>query len=111
MAPITGEVLSATAIESLVIGDCEATSTQFSSEVYAMPATQGQLRFWSLDQLTPGNPALNMPLMWQCTGELNIQALAQAFTLCMLRHEALRTTFELVDGKLSQIIHPPSPMQ
>lgn len=111
MAPSTGEVLPATAIESLVTGDCEATSSHVSSEVYAMPATQGQLRFWSLDQLAPGNPALNMPLMWKCTGELNIPALAQAFTLCLLRHEALRTTFELIDGKLSQIINPPSPMQ
>jgi amino acid adenylation domain-containing protein len=76
------------------------------SETYAMPATQGQLRFWSLDQLNPGNPALNMPLMWQCTGVLNIPAMVEAFAQCTQRHEMLRTTFELVDGELSQIIHP-----
>ena len=111
MSPTSGEVLPATSLESLVTGDCEATSSTDRSEVYAMPATQGQLRFWSLDQLTLGNPALNMPLMWQCTGELNITALAQAFTLCLIRHEALRTTFELIDGKLAQIIHPPAPVQ
>ncbi len=56
--------------------------------VYAMPATQGQIRFWSLDQLNPGNPALNMPLMWQCTGDLDLEALAQAFSLCARRHES-----------------------
>ena len=78
------------------------------SAVYAMPATQGQVRFWSLDQLNPGNPALNMPLMWRCTGELNLNAMAQAFSLCVRRHESLRTNFALVEGQLSQIIHPPT---
>ncbi len=75
-----------------------------ADEVYVMPATQGQIRFWSLDQMHPGNPALNMPLMWQCRGDLNVDLLARAFTLAVRRHEMLRTTFAMVDGKLSQII-------
>jgi amino acid adenylation domain-containing protein len=79
---------------------------QHPPDVYAMPATPGQLRFWSLDQLNPGNPALNMPLMWQCTGPLDIPALTEAFEHCLERHEVLRTTFQLVDGQLSQVIHP-----
>jgi thioesterase domain-containing protein len=78
-----------------------------ADEVYVMPATQGQIRFWSLDQMHPGNPALNMPLMWQCRGELNLDFLAMAFTLAVRRHEMLRTTFAMVDGKLSQIIGGP----
>ena len=75
-----------------------------ADEVYAMPATQGQIRFWSLDQMRPGNPALNMPLMWQCRGELDIDLLAMAFTHAVRRHEMLRTTFAMVDGSLAQII-------
>jgi thioesterase domain-containing protein len=78
-----------------------------TDEVYVMPATQGQIRFWSLDQMHPGNPALNMPLMWQCRGELNVRLLAMAFTKAVSRHEMLRTTFAMADGKLSQIIGPP----
>jgi len=81
-----------------------------SQDVYAMPATQGQVRFYSLDQLNPGNPALNMPLMWQCSGPLNIEAMRLAFAECMERHESLRTTFTFVEGRLSQIIHPQMPM-
>ncbi len=73
--------------------------------LYAFPATQGQVRFWSLDQLDPGNPALNMPLMWKCTGPLDRNALQQAFVLCADRHEALRTTFEWTDGHLMQMLH------
>jgi hypothetical protein len=75
-----------------------------ADEVYAMPATQGQIRFWSLDQMHPGHPALNMPLMWQCRGELDIDLLAMAFTHAVRRHEMLRTTFAMVDGSLAQII-------
>ncbi|HEX3966891.1 MAG TPA: condensation domain-containing protein [Edaphobacter sp.] len=75
-----------------------------ADEIYAMPATQGQIRFWSLDQMHPGNPALNMPLMWQCRGELNVDVLAMAFTQAVRRHEMLRTTFAMVDGSLAQII-------
>jgi len=77
-----------------------------AADLYAMPATQGQVRFWSIDQLNPGNPALNMPLMWQCTGPLNVDAMRLAFAECIRRHESLRTTFSLLDGKLAQIIHP-----
>jgi thioesterase domain-containing protein len=78
-----------------------------AGDVYVMPATQGQIRFWSLDQMHPGNPALNMPLMWQCRGELNVGLLALAFGQVVQRHEMLRTTFAMVDGKLSQIIGNP----
>jgi thioesterase domain-containing protein len=78
-----------------------------ADEVYVMPATQGQIRFWSLDQMHPGNPALNMPLMWQCRGELNVDLLAMAFTQAVRRHEMLRTTFAMVDGNLAQIIGRP----
>ncbi len=70
-----------------------------ADEVYVMPATQGQIRFWSLDQMHPGNPALNMPLMWQCRGELNVDLLAMAFTQAVRRHEMLRTTFAMVGRK------------
>jgi thioesterase domain-containing protein len=84
-----------------------ANSTIEAGDVYVMPATQGQIRFWSLDQMHPGNPALNMPLMWQCKGELNVDLLATAFSLAVRRHEMLRTTFAMVDGNLAQIIGTP----
>ncbi len=78
--------------------------------LYAFPATHAQLRFWSLDQLDPGNPALNMPLMWRCTGPLDLNALHQALTLCADRHEALRTTFNWRNGRLVQMLHPEASM-
>ena len=80
------------------------------ADTYAMPATPGQVRFWSLDQLNPGNPALNMPLMWKCTGPLDVPAMRRAFSQCVARHEMLRTTFCLREGELSQIIEPAAPI-
>ena len=77
-----------------------------SEEFYAFPPTRGQERFWSLDQLNPGNPALNMPLMWKCTGPLGLELLREAFDRVVERHESLRTTFDVVDGKLTQIVNP-----
>lgn len=96
--------VSTTAPEELSVANAMALPTD---DVYIMPATQGQIRFWSLDQMHPGNPALNMPLMWQCRGELNVDLLAMAFTQAVRRHEMLRTTFAVVDGNLAQIIGRP----
>jgi len=78
-----------------------------ASNVFVLPATPNQTRFWSLDQLRPGNAALNMPLAWSCRGELNPDLVAETLAELVVRHESLRTTFDLVEGKLSQIIQPP----
>ena len=82
-----------------------------AGETYAMPAAAGQMRFWSLDQLRPGNPALNMPLMWKFTGELDRTLLEEAFALTIARHETLRTTFRLIGGRLMQMIAPARPIK
>src|SRR5258708_2643156 len=82
-----------------------------TDDVYVMPATQGQVRFWSLDQLNPGNPGLNMPLMWNCRGPLDVELLAAAFSEAVRRHEMLRTTFDRVDDRLAQLIGPPYQVQ
>jgi thioesterase domain-containing protein/acyl carrier protein len=95
-------------IEEIVAVDVEIDRIVDRQAAPAAESALYAIRFWSLDQLNPGNPALNMPLMWRCTGDLNLNAMVQAFSLCTQRHESLRTTFELVDGQLSQIIHPPA---
>lgn len=76
-------------------------------EVFVMPATPSQVRFWWLHQTRPGNHALNMPLAWSCKGKLDHELASMALAELVRRHESLRTTFEVVNGKLSQVIHPP----
>ncbi|SEG52612.1 Thioesterase domain-containing protein [Bryocella elongata] len=93
-----------------LVNELQTAQVAASADLYAMPATRGQVRFWSLDQLNSGNPALNMPLMWQCDGALDVAVLTRAFAACVERHESLRTTFLLRDGQLMQLIHPHMPV-
>jgi thioesterase domain-containing protein len=84
------------------------TATGTEPDVFVMPATPSQMRFWLLYKMYPGNRSLNMPLAWTCRGTFAPQVAAAALTELARRHESLRTTFEVVDGQLSQVIHPPT---
>ena len=44
------------------------------------------------------------------TGPLDIEILKECLSYLVDRHEILRTTFGLVDGRLAQIIHPSTPL-
>ena len=85
----------------------ERSGTGTGADVFVMPATPCQMRFWLLHQMYPGNRSLNMPLAWTCRGPLAPDLAAAALAELVRRHESLRTTFEVVDGQLSQVIHPP----
>jgi hypothetical protein len=77
----------------------EHSTTGARPEVFVMPATPCQMRFWLLHQMRPGNHALNMPIAWTCRGELDPNLAAAALTQLIIRHESLRTTFEVVDDQ------------
>ncbi|WFU12474.1 condensation domain-containing protein (plasmid) [Rhizobium sp. CB3090] len=57
------------------------------------PCTQTQLRCWILDQLLPGNPALNVAVRWEIRGAFKAATIEQAFRKVIQRHEILRTRF------------------
>ncbi|MGV1794648.1 condensation domain-containing protein [Rhizobium sp. A37_96] len=57
------------------------------------PCTQTQLRCWILDQLNPGNPALNVAVRWEIRGSFKVATLEAAFRKVIQRHEILRTRF------------------
>ncbi|MDX1935260.1 MAG: condensation domain-containing protein [Capsulimonadales bacterium] len=84
----------------------EETEDPSAEEVYLLPASVSQQRFWALEQFQPGNPALNMPLALRLRGRVDVPALQRALQEVVLRHETLRTTFVSVDGKLMQAIAP-----
>lgn len=69
-----------------------------------MPLSFAQERLWFLEQLVPGNPFYNTPSAIRLKGMLNIQALKRALNTLVERHEALRTTFDTVDGTPRQVI-------
>jgi non-ribosomal peptide synthetase component F/thioesterase domain-containing protein/acyl carrier protein len=77
-----------------------------NEEVFVFPTTVAQRRFWLLDQIQPGNPALNLPLAARLAGRLDREALEHAANELVNRHEVLRTSFQTLENELVQIIHP-----
>jgi thioesterase domain-containing protein len=98
--------MNAACDNSIPASEDERRDTVAESEVYAMPATPGQARFWLLSRMRPGNFALNIAIAWTCRGKLDRNVMAAALAELVRRHESLRTTFEETNRSLLQIIHP-----
>ncbi|HEX2079919.1 MAG TPA: amino acid adenylation domain-containing protein, partial [Longimicrobium sp.] len=73
---------------------------------YVAAASFAQERLWFLHQLEPESPAYNISAAWRLAGPLDEGALGAAVDALVLRHEALRTTFDLADGAPVQVIAP-----
>jgi amino acid adenylation domain-containing protein len=70
-----------------------------------IPLSYAQSRLWFLNQLDPGSADYNIALAVRLTGELNVEALAQAIDDLVARHEVLRTSYPTHQGKAEQLIH------
>ncbi len=75
-------------------------------EVYVFPASFAQERLWFLDQLDPASPLYNIPNAFSIEGELDSEALAGSFQDIVARHEVLRTTFRMTEGRPVQVVAP-----
>jgi amino acid adenylation domain-containing protein len=84
----------------------ENLNTCEEAEVFVFPASFAQARLWFLDRLFPGNSFYNVSAALRLTGSLNLTALEQTFNEIVRRHEALRTTFRMLEGQLVQVIAP-----
>ncbi|MDK2126024.1 non-ribosomal peptide synthetase [Parachitinimonas caeni] len=71
-----------------------------------LPLSYAQQRLWFLAQMEGGSEAYHIPLALCLHGPLDLPALQQALDALLARHEALRTTFETVDGEPCQRIGP-----
>jgi amino acid adenylation domain-containing protein len=69
-----------------------------------LPLSFAQERLWFLDQLTPGDAALNIPVALNLFGTLDVTRLETALARIVARHATLRTTFALVNGQPVQVI-------
>ncbi len=69
-----------------------------------------QQRLWLLDRLVPGTTAYNITATAWVDGAVDAGRLARAFSACVARHEALRTTFGAEDGEPFQRIGEPGPV-
>ena len=73
--------------------------------VSIFPPSFAQQRLWFLDQLEPGDTAYNISATFHLVGELDLAALKQSLNEIVARHEPLRTTFQIVDDQLMQVVN------
>ena len=71
-----------------------------------LPLSFAQERLWFLDQLEPGSATYNIPAALRLRGRLATAVLASSFAEIVRRHEALRTTFTVVEGRPVQVVAP-----
>jgi len=75
-----------------------------------LPLSFAQERLWFINQLEPDSPGYNVPLTVRLKGRLQIEALERTLSEIVRRHEVLRTTFSLVEGRPVQVIASPEPL-
>ncbi|MGW7275027.1 amino acid adenylation domain-containing protein [Streptomyces sp. NPDC054864] len=75
-----------------------------------LPLSYAQQRLWFADRFAPGSTEYNSGTALLLRGPLDVTALRDSLTGLVARHEALRTTFDTVDGQGVQIIRPPAPV-
>ncbi|HEY3570220.1 MAG TPA: amino acid adenylation domain-containing protein, partial [Thermoanaerobaculia bacterium] len=69
-----------------------------------------QERMWFLNQLDPGSSAYNLSRALRLRGRLDLTVLGRCFSELIRRHETLRTSFALDDGRPVQVVRPPVPV-
>ncbi|MCB1519299.1 MAG: condensation protein [Hyphomicrobiaceae bacterium] len=88
------------------IGDAAVARETKALPEYRFPLTATQLRCWFLDQLRPGDPALNVAVKWEIRGALRATTVEAAFRRIIQRHEILRTRLVECDGEPCQEVMP-----
>ncbi|MEP6732477.1 MAG: amino acid adenylation domain-containing protein [bacterium] len=73
-----------------------------------VPMSFAQELLWLLDRANPGMHGYNVPRTARLRGALDVAALTRALSDIVARHEVLRSTFDMVDGELRQIVNAPS---
>src|SRR5712692_201968 len=72
----------------------------------SFPVSFAQQRLWFLHYLEPTVPSYNLPVALRLTGPLDAGALKESLNEIVRRHDALRTTFPVWEGRPVQVISP-----
>jgi len=116
-APHSARSLGAAAAAAPALSAANADQTRSATEPevahsdsYELPASAAQRRFFILEEIVPGDPALHMRACVRLNGRVTIAHLEESLQLLVERHEILRTTFQKSGDELRQIIHPSRPI-
>jgi fengycin family lipopeptide synthetase B len=87
------------------IGDARAERIPRRTDSGPAPLSFAQQRLWFLDQLEPESPLYNIHAGVELSGPLNVPVLQRSIAEIVRRHEALRTTFNVIDDRPVQVIN------
>jgi amino acid adenylation domain-containing protein len=87
------------------IGEAKVERIPRRTESGPAPLSFAQQRIWFLDQLEPESPLYNIHIGVELSGLLNVSVLQRSIAEILRRHEALRTTFAVIDNRPVQIIN------
>ena len=68
-----------------------------------------QLGVWFTEQFVGASAANNLSFALRLSGKLDVAALEFSLLTVVLRHETLRTTFDLIEGRPVQIVRQEPP--
>ena len=71
-----------------------------------IPLSFAQERLWGWQKLAGENVCYKISKFRRLSGVLNVEALEKSLSFLVRRHEGLRTTFPVVEGRAIQRIHP-----
>ena len=104
------EVLRSPTIRQLSIklhntpGESTITSPKRVDRSLPIPVSFAQRGLWLQYQIEGMSKTYNLPFVYQLDGQLDITALEKSLHYLIKRHDALRTSFKLIDGEPYQII-------
>src|SRR6185503_4349952 len=87
------------------IGEAKTERIPRRTESVPAPLSFAQQRIWFLDQLEPESPLYNIHMGVELSGPLNVSVLQRSIAEILRRHEALRTTFAVIDDRPVQVIN------
>jgi amino acid adenylation domain-containing protein len=102
---VAGLTEAIAALEPSVALPAPSQDALVPGEPIAVSATQ--TRLWFTEQWRPGTSVNNIPVVLRLRGALDIGALRRSLDDLVVRHEALRTVFDSVDGVPWQRIREP----
>ncbi|HEU4532743.1 MAG TPA: condensation domain-containing protein, partial [Polyangiaceae bacterium] len=75
-----------------------------AEDAFVFPMSFAQERLWFLGQLDPDSASYNLAAALRISGPLDAELVEQSVAAIVRRHEALRTTFAVVEGSPSQVV-------
>lgn len=91
--------------QSAVTPEIEGSASPIAPASYRGPLSPAQKRLFVISQMLPNSVAYNMPVSIALRGQLNVKKLTDAVQDLIVRHDALRMSFEMDNGEPYSVIH------